>query len=424
MFKINPVLICVVFTIVSSVALAMWDDGLLEALEKVEQETGKPNALVYYVKAIDHPAIVGAGKFESLISETIEEGWSADSDELIVLLNSYQEAFELVRKGTQLSHAEFPDPSTFGIYLPIISPKALFLAWMLCVEGKRKESRNDINNALEDYVTVLKMARHLQDKNAIAIDYLLGTGSKERSIIALNGLIAKGKPDASVLAKMIRELKTIRGNPPSLVQCLQCECRAIRAEIDEKVDIAAKGELPKDWESLWKTPQQLLSICEQIAANKDQILAVWSEKYLNAKALIETLPWNRDVKGYRENKKKLDSEIGKLDGSGQPAYTVDWADAADRNESQQALIGLVLVKAALELCRLENDAYPDSLDVLTPKILPELPLDPFSGKSFEYQKTPAGYTLYSLGPDCISQGGQTVYDFKKGDFREGDIVLP
>ena len=65
----------------------------------------------------------------------------------------------------------------------------------------------------------------------------------------------------------------------------------------------------------------------------------------------------------------------------------------------------VLVAVELEEHRRSTGAYPESLDELRLKHLEELPLDPFSGKSFHYEKRPGGYLLYSVGPNGKDDAG-------------------
>ncbi len=69
------------------------------------------------------------------------------------------------------------------------------------------------------------------------------------------------------------------------------------------------------------------------------------------------------------------------------------------------------VGTALELYRLDQGDYPDSLDELLPKYLEELPVDPFDkdSKSLHFRGravTGQRRLLYSVGPDHKDQGGQ------------------
>ena len=68
---------------------------------------------------------------------------------------------------------------------------------------------------------------------------------------------------------------------------------------------------------------------------------------------------------------------------------------------------------ALEFYRSAHDAYPDALDKLTPKLLPEVPIDPYDGEPFGYRLIDAekdslgrGYILYVVGIDGEDNGGE------------------
>jgi len=68
---------------------------------------------------------------------------------------------------------------------------------------------------------------------------------------------------------------------------------------------------------------------------------------------------------------------------------------------------LELVKCGLVLAtyRAENGAYPSQLSELTPKYLPQAPLDLFTGQPLIYKPQPNGFLLYSVGLNGKDDGG-------------------
>lgn len=60
---------------------------------------------------------------------------------------------------------------------------------------------------------------------------------------------------------------------------------------------------------------------------------------------------------------------------------------------------------------------PSSLEELTPKFLPEVPVDPFGGHPLRYEEMGEGYRVYSVGSD-----GQ-VYDDQKTPLDENDDIV-
>jgi hypothetical protein len=63
--------------------------------------------------------------------------------------------------------------------------------------------------------------------------------------------------------------------------------------------------------------------------------------------------------------------------------------------------------AALAVYRAEHGQYPDTLDELTPEIVPQLPLDLYSDQPFIYRRDAdgQGYVLYSVYLNGVDDGG-------------------
>lgn len=90
--------------------------------------------------------------------------------------------------------------------------------------------------------------------------------------------------------------------------------------------------------------------------------------------------------------------------------------AEDRNLANSSLAHIGFALAAW---RREQGEYPESLDMLAPDLLAEVPLDPFTQKSFTYRRTDTGYRLYSVGDNGIDDNGVSYDDQPRGD----DILL-
>jgi len=103
----------------------------------------------------------------------------------------------------------------------------------------------------------------------------------------------------------------------------------------------------------------------------------------------------------------------------------------ERNAGRRegALIGI-----ALELYRREHGDWPETLKRLSPKWLPELPIDRINGGPLGYRVSEDGVVVYSLGTDTDDDQGRppeesTRYNVfppspNSDDFRkDGDWVL-
>jgi len=90
-----------------------------------------------------------------------------------------------------------------------------------------------------------------------------------------------------------------------------------------------------------------------------------------------------------------------LGGSGldDAVYLDSWFQRRD------AGFRLLQTDLALRLYYHDHGAWPQSLNQLVPDCLPELPIDPHSGRPFIYRPGSDDFLLYSVGKDGIDNGG-------------------
>jgi hypothetical protein len=96
-------------------------------------------------------------------------------------------------------------------------------------------------------------------------------------------------------------------------------------------------------------------------------------------------------------------------------------ESQDRAEQFERNLHLAFALAAY--CA-ERGEYPAKLQELTPKYVPSVPDDLFSGKPLVYRLTDHGYLLYSIGPNGQDDGGRSPYDTPRGDDLAIRMPLP
>jgi hypothetical protein len=74
----------------------------------------------------------------------------------------------------------------------------------------------------------------------------------------------------------------------------------------------------------------------------------------------------------------------------------------------EAKAGLSQLGVALSAYQKQNGEFPDSLDALVPRYLPEIPKDPYTGNPFVYRVDSDGALLYSLGSNLKDDGGKPL----------------
>ena len=73
---------------------------------------------------------------------------------------------------------------------------------------------------------------------------------------------------------------------------------------------------------------------------------------------------------------------------------------------------IILASRAGLACRLyksRNGGYPERLEDLVPALLPEVPIDPFTGKPLVYRREGEGFIVYSLGSNEKDDGGRSTF---------------
>ena len=90
----------------------------------------------------------------------------------------------------------------------------------------------------------------------------------------------------------------------------------------------------------------------------------------------------------------------------------------------QNAVNMARVACALERFRLAHKAYPNSLDLISPQFMDQVPHDIIGGQPLKYRRTDDGrFMLYSIGWNETDEGGKVGLD-KKGslDTKTGDWV--
>jgi len=125
----------------------------------------------------------------------------------------------------------------------------------------------------------------------------------------------------------------------------------------------------------------------------------------------------------REELKNIVVEIEKAPEKATLIYDSDLvivARAYTKEAYSDALLGAVEMGLANRTYRQKYGKFADSLNQLTPEILPSLPLDSFTGKNYIYRKRDKGFIVYSVGDNLKDDGGISQNEKKwQGDF---DIV--
>ena len=81
----------------------------------------------------------------------------------------------------------------------------------------------------------------------------------------------------------------------------------------------------------------------------------------------------------------------------------------------EATLDLMQMGILVEQYKASTGTYPEDLDAIVPELGGSLPVDPFTGKPYQYQPSDDGSLLYSIGQNLIDDGG-------RHNLASGDIV--
>ncbi len=150
-----------------------------------------------------------------------------------------------------------------------------------------------------------------------------------------------------------------------------------------------------------------LPAINQLVASRDEQLAmhneIWQQEQTNrSKPLWQLSDQERpgDLLSGSQWKRLKYMPLGLLVPA-TAAFRMDTERNAGRREG--ALIGI-----ALELYRREQGGLPETLEQLSPRWLPELPIDRINGGPLEYRTSEAGVVVYSLGTDTDDDQGRPL----------------
>lgn len=98
----------------------------------------------------------------------------------------------------------------------------------------------------------------------------------------------------------------------------------------------------------------------------------------------------------------------------------DFGQVLLREKILEAKIEVTRLGLACRLFKEEMEHWPKKLSDLVPMILPEIPVDPFTGKQLIYRKNNQGIKIYSVGANQKDDGGREPREFIKNMLAQDD----
>jgi hypothetical protein len=299
----------------------------------------------------------------------------------------------------------YRDPS--GSLMESRTPNSLLMirtAKLLVFASFFRAEDGDVHGAVATLLTGLKLAPLAAGEGSL-IAYLISAAGT-RFLSQPIGEICRGRVVAAEdLVRLIAAL-----DPGPWPDRLAAAWRGERVMFLEAGEYLLKGSLA-DLGSIWEGPPWREKFGLWIfrpLVKRDMRRSLPSFEWLEAQA---KLPYFQN----REALRSRDNDIREVPWYG--FLTKMMIGGAEPVFMKTAQIEAIMLASRAGLaCRLyksRTGRYPERLEELVPALLPEVPIDPFTGKPLVYRRDGEGCIVYSLGSNQRDDGGRSTYMIDK-----------
>ncbi len=403
------------------------EDPYLKALLAQKEKTGRDNAMIHYqLASLSSPELPMGDVDEEIRRLRGDNPWTNESNKVLLYLKAWETSFAQIRKGTALDHAENIDPAEHGHETRV--PNFLMAqtaSRALVAQGKYFESRGELDRALDNYLTVIRMGRDYGSENALLIGSLISVAIQSTGNSALGNLVTSGKLSEAQLDRAEQELAHIARTYPGITEGFRGETLASEAGFEKmKAEILAmtdeefarrRGELQQQMgigglaQFTIRTREGLIN---SMGSGREEMRA-----YYDAVTEHTSKPPYEHPDGDKALREMVESFKHPMAKVAVPNFQ----EAATRDYVMQSKRDIVRVKIALERHRRYHSRYPERLEELRGRWIGELPIDPFSGELFQYHAfdDATKYVLYGYGPEKRDNPDAIAYDPTNGTLSTG-----
>lgn len=396
-------------------------EAYTKALDEIKQTSGRDNAMIHYVAAGNKMGAIIGGLGQSsvesdLLISTLENGWTEKSRPLLITIARFEPSFEEIRKGAALDYAvnTIGDGGPFNPVPNFLTPQTM--TRILCLEGRWYESQDQPEKALDDYLTALTMGRDYSAPKASIISGLISVATQSTALKQITRFVSEPSTSRELVKRAAKRLQTIEATQGTLMDGIDSEFKCWQFFID----LARKDpqQLREKYADVFKQTG-LPGGAEEFIKNVDQLDNDHRRLFEWFNTMSQTPYWERAGKGFdKAGYEKVVAELHPYIAKQAPNFL----EMNTRWKVMSALMVEARITAAVELYKRDKGSCPADLNALTPGFIEVVPIDPFSGKPFPYERNGDTYRLWSVGPDSSSDNAAGInYDPTNGTISPGDI---
>src|SRR5438132_6345599 len=308
-------------------------------------------------------------------------------------LKASARALVAARKLKDLPKGRFPFP--LGV-TPVLShvQEVRTIANLLSFDAMLRAEEKDLEGAMESCSALLNTARSIGDEPTY-ISALVRIAIRSIAIGRLELVLSQGEPSDQALETIQRAWED-----EEQFSLLVAASRGERAFADKSIQALQEGNGgggTSNGVTGNATLNRIIAFFQRgsLSANRAASLELHTE-------IIEIANLPEPERQGRWD--RLKARSGRFPGLVRLTYpmTEKLVEADRRTRAQMRLI---IVTLAAERYRKANGKWPESLSVLVPKYLKEVPTDPYDGARLRFRRVDGGVVVYSIGADRLDNGG-------------------
>lgn len=338
------------------------------------------------------------------------QGWEHVTPVERAWLEANRSALEITLAASHRPSCVFYEPKDHRIDSRLDEAQATReLAWLLLLEARRLESQGELDEALECYLATVRLGHHVAARGT-AIQYMIGNGIDALVCERMPHWAAHADQTPDRIRNALRRIEELFRSTPPLADAIKLEYLSIRRAMETDFDgLAADTGQDADVAGAVLTrhlmPSEYARAFRLLDYRTTETLHFVAEVNASLSSGLPPTPWRPTAQaGYDENT-RVDrwarTTVVPLD----PRADY-WGTLPLHQETRHRSLRLIL---ALKGWQAEHGDLPETLDALVDDYFDRLPLDPRSGKPFEY--IPRGYDVpvrFDWLAEFLSKRGQAL----------------
>jgi hypothetical protein len=322
-------------------------------------------------------------------------------------LKKLRDALAEARKVADMPRGRFPitySPDAFSTFAPDIQDSR-YVGYLLLMDVLLRLQEKDAAGALRSWKASFNTSRAVGD-DPLIVAQMIRIILRDLALDQLERMLAQVELSEAQLADIQQMLEEEKGQPTLLIGARGERAGVHRFMEALKADNARMSTIspPGISRYLGISNSALDELgCSVLAGSKDNNHAAMLETHTE---FVEIAKLPLEQQGPR-----LEALLASF--SNQP-YLARGLLPAMRRMSElfqrgQAELRSAIAALAVERYRVKHQRWPDSLGILVPDKLVQVPVDPYDGESLRYRRPDHGVVIYSLGPDRQDNDGNVTF---------------